>query len=74
MNTWNGSNWGSEVWSINQVHSASKPFKFTVTFNPYNGFIINYQGNNIAIFPNRFNIINADDFKLDAPNGGINIF
>jgi len=59
--SWDGSRWGSEVWSITQFHNASRPLIFNITFNTSNGFTINYKGQNIATFPNRFNITNPND-------------
>ena len=58
---------GSEVWSISQFHSAPHPLAFTVNFNfNFNQFTIIYQNINIASFPNRFNIDNANDIVVST--------
>ncbi len=70
MNTWDGNNWGTEVWNINQFHNAGRPFNFNIRFTTDNGFTIEYKGNDIGNLPNRFNVKNFKDLvvRVTDPN------
>jgi hypothetical protein len=78
MSAWDGSRWGPDVWDISQFHNNNRnrnpPLRFKIIFNTTNGFTINYQDKNIATYPNKFNITNADDLipKVE-PISGINV-
>jgi hypothetical protein len=70
MNTWDGNNWGAEVWNINQFHNAGRPFNFNIIFTTENGFTIEYNGNDIGNLPNRFSVKNFNELvsKVSDPN------
>jgi hypothetical protein len=78
MSAWDGIKWGPDVWDISQFHNNNKnrnpPLRFKIIFNTANGFTINYQDQNIATYPNKFNITNADVLipKVE-PIAGINV-
>jgi hypothetical protein len=73
MSAWDGSRWGPDVWDISQFHNNNRnrdqPLRFKIIFNTANGFTINYQDKNIATYPNKFNITNADDLKPRVTSG-----
>jgi hypothetical protein len=58
-----GNGWGSQI-ILSQLHSAPRPLNLIITFNTSTGFTVNYQGQDIAVLPNRLNVTNANDLKI----------
>ena len=68
VTSYDGSNWGSQI-TLSQLHSAPRPLNLIITFNTSTGFTINYQGQDIAVLPNRLNVTNANDLKILTESG-----
>ena len=66
MNSYDGA-WGKEEY-ITVFHSAPRPINFNISFNNQKGFTITYQNKEIANFPNRLNVPNANIFTITSTN------
>jgi hypothetical protein len=60
--------WGSEILITKDLHSLPRPLNLIITFNTAIGFTINYQGTDIVTLPNRFNVMNINDLKINNNN------
>ena len=65
----NGNGWDANDIRLSQLHSAPRPLNLIISFNTSTGFTVNYQGQDIAVLPNRLNVTNANDLKIVTEQG-----